>query len=77
MRTHAITACNLICGKPLRLCIQDSHARPIKLGVILYINIKMSMPKRPINKHAGIIVKVKREKEEKKRSKGSHYPTSK
>ena len=32
------------------------------------------MPRRPIYKHAGIIVKVKKEKEEKKRSKESHYP---
>ena len=35
------------------------------------------MPRQPIYKHAGIIVKVKKEKEEKKRSKESHYPTSK
>ena len=63
MRTHAITACNLICGKPLRPCIQDAQARPIKLRLI-YISIYIkSMPRRPINKHAGIIVKVKKEKE--------------
>ena len=73
--THTLTACNFICGKPLRLCIQDAHARPIKLRVILYINIKMSMPKRPINKHAGIIVKVKKGKEEKKR-KGAKEATT-
>ena len=28
MRTHAIIACNLICGNPLRPCIQDTQARP-------------------------------------------------
>ena len=48
----------------------------MKLRLILYINKKKSMPRRPINKHAGIIVKVKKEKEDKK-SKESHYQTSK
>ena len=37
------------------------------------------MPRWPINKHAGIVVKVKKEKEEKQKGGGkeSHYPTSK
>ena len=32
MRTHALTACNLLCGKPMRPCIQDAHARPMGDG---------------------------------------------
>ena len=65
MRTHTITACNLICGKPLRPCIQDqdAQARPMKLRLYYTSIYKKSMPRRPINKHAGIIVKVKKEKE--------------
>ena len=76
MRTHALIACILICENHCEKACK-MHKPGLKAATNIISIYKQSTPRRPINKHAGIIVKFRRKREEKERGEKSHYPTRK